>query len=65
LELLHNTECDFYDSFKEVENFAIPKVFYTQKFLVDKEHTGVILMEDLSERTKTLDIHYPLNLEQV
>ena len=63
--MIHNTECDFYNFFKEIDNFNLPKVFYVQKLLPKENQIGVIMMEDLSETTQALGMFCPLQEEQV
>lgn len=65
LEKLHNVECDFYELFKDVENFPTPKIVYTQKSLKKEKQFGVIIMEDLSETAQTLGIFVTLQTFQV
>ena len=63
--MIHNTECDFYNFFKEIENFNLPKVFYIQKLLPKEKQIGVIMMEDLRVSTQSLGMFFPLQEEQV
>jgi hypothetical protein len=65
LAKFHNTECDFYEIFKEINNFPMPKVIYTQKFYPREKQLGVIIMEDLSEQGQTLNFFGTLHVFQV
>uniref|UniRef100_A0A914E6V9 CHK kinase-like domain-containing protein n=1 Tax=Acrobeloides nanus TaxID=290746 RepID=A0A914E6V9_9BILA len=61
----HNAECDFYDYFSEVPGFPVPKVYYAQKSVLEKNQLGVIFMEDLSEISKTMGFVKSLMVDQV
>lgn len=65
LIVFHNSECDFYEIFKNVEDLPLPKVYYVQKCIVEKKQTGVIFMEDLSEKMDMLDFFQTMNVHQV
>ena len=63
--IIHNNECTFYDLFRNVENFSIPKIFCAQKWYPKEKQMGVIVMEDLSETAQTLGIFGTLHDFQV
>ncbi|KAH7675961.1 calcium/calmodulin-dependent protein kinase type 1 [Aphelenchoides avenae] len=65
LKRAHNGECEFYETFKNVDGFPTPKVWYTRKLDDDSSLPALILMEDLSDRGATLSIADSVTLEQV
>ncbi len=47
----HNCECELYRFFKGKEaEFFIPKCFYVQEVCPEKNHVGLLILEDLSDR---------------
>lgn len=61
----HNNECVFYEHFKEVPGYPIPKVYYMEKINEEGGSGGVIFMEDLSRTAKNQGFLQSLNEGQV
>lgn len=65
LAFFHNVECDFYEIFKKFDCLPIPKVSFTQKFLIKEKQIGAIFMEDMSKTMANLGIFNGMNIFQV
>ncbi|KAH7701867.1 CRE-DHS-27 protein [Aphelenchoides avenae] len=62
----HNGECEFYETFKRVDDFPIPTVWFTRKLIEDGSSLpAYILMEDLSGRGASLNITASVTLTQI
>uniref|UniRef100_A0A914QGA5 Uncharacterized protein n=1 Tax=Panagrolaimus davidi TaxID=227884 RepID=A0A914QGA5_9BILA len=61
---VHKFECDFYNNLTTIIDVPCPKVFQTREWIVKKQE-GVLHMEDLTLRGKTLMFFENINLTQV
>uniref|UniRef100_A0AC34RJE7 CHK kinase-like domain-containing protein n=1 Tax=Panagrolaimus sp. JU765 TaxID=591449 RepID=A0AC34RJE7_9BILA len=61
---LHNLECEFYSRWAPVLEIPIPKVYKTHHWIIGKEE-GVLHMEDLTRKGKTMERYTSLNLTQI
>ncbi len=62
LPMAHKTECSFYEMFGDGAPLPVAKTYYTRPM---GETAGVIVMEDMTENTKMVNIADGLRLEQV
>uniref|UniRef100_A0A914Y6A5 Uncharacterized protein n=1 Tax=Panagrolaimus superbus TaxID=310955 RepID=A0A914Y6A5_9BILA len=61
---VHKFECDFYNNLTTIIDVPCPKVFQTREWIIKKQE-GVIHMEDLTLRGKTIMYFENINLTQV
>uniref|UniRef100_A0A914QRJ9 CHK kinase-like domain-containing protein n=1 Tax=Panagrolaimus davidi TaxID=227884 RepID=A0A914QRJ9_9BILA len=61
---IHKFECDFYKNLTTIIDVPCPKIFKTREWILKKQE-GVIHMEDLTLRGKTLSFFENINLTQV
>uniref|UniRef100_A0A914DZT0 CHK kinase-like domain-containing protein n=1 Tax=Acrobeloides nanus TaxID=290746 RepID=A0A914DZT0_9BILA len=62
---IHNNECNFYEHFRNLSEFPVPKVFYSEKYDPANKQNGMIFMEDLSEVAKAQGFVQSLKIDQV
>lgn len=46
----HNAECDFLEYFRDIPGVPLPAVYYARRLESDLAVSGVIIIEDLSEK---------------
>ena len=63
-EEVHQFECDFYNHLAPILDAPCPKVYKTVEWVFGK-HEGVLHMEDLTLRGKTIHFFENINLTQV
>jgi thiamine kinase-like enzyme len=63
--IAHKVECEFYELIApHLPEMPLPKVFRTKEW-IRGEQEGIILMEDLSEISKTMSFHETFNIHQL
>uniref|UniRef100_A0A1I7S0F4 CHK domain-containing protein n=2 Tax=Bursaphelenchus xylophilus TaxID=6326 RepID=A0A1I7S0F4_BURXY len=62
LSIIHNKECDFYESSQKIDGLRLPEVF-SLKRLTDEDRNAYVLMEFLHGRC--VPVEESLNLEQI